>query len=485
MNLKSNKGQHIQLELDFSIMRSGEACGAGREETESPLAAHDTESPAITNQWMEEVCERENLKKAWQQVKANKGSAGIDRMTVGQLDDYLKQHGPFIREQLLKGTYEPKPVRRVEIPKPDGGVRKLGIPTVLDRLIQQAVMQVLQRHWDRTFSESSYGFRPGRSAHQAVAQAQKYIAEGHGWCVDLDLEKFFDRVNHDKLMGQVAKRVVDKRLLKLIRAFLNAGVMENGLVGPSVEGTPQGGPLSPLLSNLVLDELDLELERRGLRFVRYADDCNIYVRSARAGQRVMESITRFITQRLKLKVNEAKSAVARPQERKFLGFSFTAGPEVKRVIAPKALDRFKQRIREITRRAKGVSMEATTMAELVPYLRGWRGYFGFCETPEVLLGLIRWVRLRLRAALWRQWKTQRRRRAVLLELGVRPRLASNTAGSGLGPWYLARAKALSVGLSNAYFESLGLPSFVDEERYQLSNRRVRTRTHGGVAGVGG
>jgi len=286
-----------------------------------------------------------------------------------------------------------------------------------------------------------------------VAQAQQYIVEGHGWCVDLDLEKFFDRVNHDKLMGQIGKRVEDKRLLKLIRAFLNAGVMENGLVGPSVEGTPQGGPLSPLLSNLVLDELDQELERRGHRFVRYADDCNIYVRSERAGQRVMESVTQFITQNLKLKVNEAKSAVARPQERKFLGFSFTAGPEVKRVIAPKALDRFKQRIREITRRAKGVSMK-TTIEELAPYMRGWRGYFGFCETPEVLIGLTRWVRLRLRAAMWRQWKTPRRRREALIELGVRTRLASNTAGSGLGPWYLAKAKALSVGLSNAYFKSL-------------------------------
>ncbi len=461
MDLKSDKQQNIRAELDFSSTRAGEACGTGRGETESLLVAHDTESPAKTNRLMGEVCERENLREALRQVKANKGSAGIDRMTVGQLSDYLKEHWPIIREQLLNGTYEPKPVRRVEIPKPDGGVRKLGIPTVLDRLIQQAVMQVLQRSWDRTFSDSSFGFRPGRSALQAVAQAQKYIAEGYGWCVDLDLEKFFDRVNHDKLMGRIAKRVGDKRLLKLIRAFLNAGVMENGLVSPSVEGTPQGGPLSPLLSNLVLDELDQDLERRGLRFVRYADDCNIYVRSERAGQRVMESITRFITQKLKLKVNEAKSAVARPQERKFLGFSFTDGPEVKRAIAPKALERFKRRVCEITRRAKGVSIEAT-MAELVPYLRGWRGYFGFCETPEVLIALIRWVRLRLRAALWRQWKTPRRRRAALLELGVRPRLASNTAGSGLGPWYLARAKALSVGLSNAYFKSLGLPTFVDE-----------------------
>src|SRR5438445_2213730 len=381
-------------------------------------------------------------------------------MTVDELPEYLEQHWPAIREQLLSGTYKPKPVLRVEIDKPDGGVRKLGIPTVVDRLVQQMVQQVLQKQWDPTFSEHSYGFRPGRSAQQAVAQAQQYIAEGYGWCVDFDLEKFFDRVNHDKLMGQIAKRVEDKRLLKLIRAFLNVGVMENGLVSPSVEGTPQGGPLSPLLSNLVLNELDRELERRGHRYLRYADDCNIYVRSQRAGQRVMESITRFITQKLKLKVNETKSAVARPQDRKFLGFSFSAGPEIKRMIAPKALERFKHRIREITLRAKGVSME-TTIAELAPYLRGWRSYFGFCETPYVLIQLTRWVRLRLRAAMWRQWKTPRRRRAALLELGVRPRLASNTAGSGRGPWYLARAKALSVGLSNAYFKSLGLPTLID------------------------
>jgi RNA-directed DNA polymerase len=460
MSLQDDKQQNIQMQLDFSTPLTGEARKAGRQETESSSTTSESESPARTDRLMEEVCERENLKEALRRVKANKGSAGIDGMTVAGLPDYLKRHWPVIREQLLNGTYQPQPVRRVEIPKPDGGVRKLGIPTVLDRFIQQAVMQVLQRQWDPTFSDHSYGFRPKRSAHQAVAKAQQYIAEGRGWCVDLDLEKFFDRVHHDKLMGQIAKRVEDKRLLKLIRAFLNAGVMENGLVSPSVEGTPQGGPLSPLLSNLVLDELDRELERRGLRFVRYADDSNIYVRSERAGQRVMESVTRFITQRLKLKVNGTKSAVARPQERKFLGFSFTAGPEVQRAIAPKALERFKQRIRDITRRAKGVSME-TTMAELAPYLRGWRSYFGFCETPLVLISLTRWVRLRLRAAMWRQWKTPRRRRAALLELGVRPRLASNTASSGLGPWYLARAKALSVGLSNAYFKSLGLPTLID------------------------
>jgi RNA-directed DNA polymerase len=461
MSLRSEMQQNIQTELNFFSTSAGEAREAGREETESLSTVNDPESPASTNRLMEEICERENLKEALRRVKANKGSAGADGMTVGGITDYLKQHWPAIRGQLLNGTYEPRPVRRVEIPKPDGGVRKLGIPTVLDRLIQQAVMQVLQRQWDPTFSESSYGFRPGRSAQQAVAQAQKHIAEGLGWCVDFDLEKFFDRVNHDKLMGQIAKRVEDKRLLKLIRAFLNAGVMENGLVSPSVEGTPQGGPLSPLLSNLVLDELDRELERRGHRFVRYADDCNVYVRSERAGQRVMEGVTQFITQKLRLKVNEAKSAVARPQERKFLGFSFSAGPEVRRVIAPKALDRFKRRVREITRRAKGVSMK-TTIEELAPYMRGWRGYFGFCETPEVLIGLTRWVRLRLRAAMWRQWKTPRRRREALIELGVRSRLASNTAGSGLGPWYLAKAKALSVGLSNAYFKSLGLPSLFED-----------------------
>ena len=462
MNLASDRQQNIQRELDFSSVSAGEAREAGREETESLAAVHGPESPASTNRLMEEVCERENLQEALQRVKANTGSPGVDGMTVDGITDYLKQHWPAIREQLLNGTYEPKPVRRVEIPKPDGGgVRKLGIPSVLDRFIQQAVMQVLQRRWDPTFSQYSFGFRPERSAQQAVAQAQQYIAQGYGWCVDFDLEKFFDRVNHDKLMGQIAKRVGDKRLLKLIRAFLNAGVMENGLVSPSVEGTPQGGPLSPLLSNLVLDELDRELERRGHRFVRYADDSNIYVRSERAGQRVMESVTRFITNKLKLKVNEAKSAVARPQERKFLGFSFTAGPEVKRTIAPKALDRFKSRIREITRRAKSVSIE-TTIEELAPYMRGWRSYFGFCETPVVLQYLTRWVRLRLRAALWRQWKTPRRRRAALIALGVPPKLASNTAGSGRGPWYLARSKALSIGLSNAYFKSLGLPSLFEE-----------------------
>src|SRR5215510_2402759 len=334
MSLKDDEQQNIQLELDFSSVLTGEAREAGREGTESSRATNVHENPASTNRLMEAVCERENLKAALRQVRANQGSPGVDGMTVVGIKDYLKQHWPAIREQLLNGTYEPQPVRRVEIRKPDGGgMRKLGIPCVLDRFIQQAVLQVLQRRWDRTFSEHSYGFRPGRSAHQAVAQAQRYVAEGFNVVVDLDLEKFFDRVNHDILMARVAERVADKRVLKLIRAFLNAGVMEDGLVRPVDEGTPQGGPLSPLLSNLVLNDLDKELERRGHRFCRYADDCNIYVRSRRAGERVMASVSRFLTNRLKLKVNEAKSAVARPEERKVLGFSI-ANDGSERRIAP-------------------------------------------------------------------------------------------------------------------------------------------------------
>jgi RNA-directed DNA polymerase len=405
---------------------------------------------------MEEVCGRENCKQALARVKANKGSAGVDGMTVQQLPEHLKQHWPVIREQLLSGTYKPQPVKRVEIPKPDGGVRKLGIPTVLDRFIQQAVMQVLQRRWDRTFSEHSYGFRPGRSAHQAVETAQRYIAEGYRWCVDLDLEKFFDRVSHDKLMAKIAERVSDKRMLKLIRTFLTAGVMEDGLVSPVDEGTPQGGPLSPLLSNIVLDEFDRELERRGLRFARYADDSNIYVRSRRAGERVMESITRFITEKLKLKVNEQKSAVARPWERKFLGFSFTSGQEPKRRIAPKAVLRFKEKVRELTRRTRGVSMERMA-EELTRYLRGWLGYFGRCQTPYVLEKLDQWVRHRLRSVVWKQWKRGTVRFAELRKRGVGKDLAAQTAGSAHGPWRLANSPALAKALPNAYFDSLGIP----------------------------
>jgi RNA-directed DNA polymerase len=453
----SDKRQKNQLELAFTDESRSEAPRAAAEGTESLAAKRGTESLAIGEQLMEEVCERENCTQALARVKANKGSPGVDGMTVHELPEFLKQHWPAIREQLLSGTYKPQPVRRVEIPKPDGGgVRKLGIPSVLDRFLQQAVMQVLQRKWDRTFSGHSYGFRPGRSAHQAVAAAQQYIAAGYRWMVDLDLEKFFDRVNHDKLIAKIAERVSDKRLLKLVRAFLRAGVMEDGLVSPVDEGTPQGGPLSPLLSNIVLDEFDQELERRGLRFARYADDCNVYVRSRRAGQRVMASITRFITTKLKLKVNEQKSAVARPWARKFLGFSFTSAGIPKRRIAPKAVDRFKERIRELTSRTRGVSMER--MAEdLSRYLRGWIGYFGKCETPAVLAGLEQWLRRRLRSAIWKQWKRGTVRFAELRKRGVGDHLAAQTAGSALGSWRLANSPALSIALSNAYFDSLGIP----------------------------
>jgi len=455
----SDKRQKNQLELAFTEMSRSEAPRDSGEGTETPRAKREAESMAISEQLMEAVCERQNCRQALARVKSNKGSAGIDGMTVEQLPAYLKQHWPTIREQLLRGTYKPQPVKRVEIPKPDGGVRKLGIPTVLDRFIQQAVMQVLQRSWDRNFSAHSYGFRPGRSAHQAVSQAQQYIAAGYGWVVDLDLEKFFDRVNHDKLMAKLARRISDKRLLKLIRAFLRAGVMEGGLVSPVDEGTPQGGPLSPLLSNIVLDELDLELERRGHRFVRYADDCNIYVRSQRAGERVMKGVSQFITKKLRLKVNEQKSAVARPRQRKFLSFSFTWSREPKRRIAPKAIARFKQRVRELTRRTRGVRME-TMVAQLTRYLTGWRGYFGFCQTPSVLRKLEEWLRRRLRSFVWKQWKRGTVRFAELRKRGVGKDLAAQTAGSAHGPWRLSNSPALTIALPNAYFASLGLPPLV-------------------------
>jgi RNA-directed DNA polymerase len=484
MSGKRQKNQPEQLGLALAVEDRSEAPSSSAQGFEPSTAKRTDESPADTEALMEEVCERENCQQALRRVKANRGSPGVDGMTVRELPDYLRQHWPAIREQLISGTYQPQPVKRVEIDKPGGGVRKLGVPTVLDRLIQQAVLQVLQRRWDRTFSDHSYGFRPGRSAHQAVERAQQYVAEGYRWVVDLDLEKFFDRVCHDKLMSKVAARISDKRLLKLVRAFLTVGVMEDGLVSAVDEGTPQGGPLSPLLSNLMLDELDRELERRGHRFVRYADDSNVYVRSERAGERVMASLTGFIARRLKLTVNTHKSAVARPAERKFLGFSFTQDLQPKRRIAPQALQRFRARARELTRRTRGVSLEQMVQ-ELCAYLRGWHGYFGFCQTPSVLLRLDKWLRRRLRSVLWKQWKRGRTRFAELRKRGIRVELAARAAGSAHGPWRLAATPALSYALPNAYFDSLGLPTLAASVRLNPPNRRMRTRMSGGVAGARG
>ena len=454
----------IQLELAFPAEGRGEALKAVEEGTEPPAAEGDTERPATDERLMEEVCQRDNLKRALKRVRQNRGGPGVDGMTVGELPGHLREHWPAIRGQLLSGTYKPQPVKRVKIPKPGGrGMRKLGIPAVLDRFIQQAVLQVLQPRWDPTFSKHSYGFRPGRSAHQAVAQAQRYIAEGYSYTVDIDLARFFDQVNHDRLVARVAERETDKRVLKLIRAFLNAGVMENGLVRPTSEGAPQGGPLSPLLSNLVLDELDRELERRGHRFVRYADDSNIYVRSERAGVRVKASITRFLTKKLRLTVNEEKSAVGRPWERKFLGFSFTRGEWPKRRIAPEAKRRFKKRVRELTRRTRGVSLEQM-IEELSQYLTGWGSYYGYCETPTVLKELDGWTRRRLRSVVWKQWKRGSRRYEGLRARGVDRKLAAQTAASSLGPWRISHTLALSLAFPNAYFASLGLPSLAARQR---------------------
>jgi len=449
-----DKGQKTQLKLAFEEENRSEAPKASSGGIESSTAKRRVESPTLNERLMEEVCEQENCKRALKRVQANKGSAGVDGMSVEQLPAYLKKRWPTIRAELLNATYKPQPVKRVEIPKPDGGVRKLGIPTVRDRFVQQAVQQVLQRIWDPEFSDHSYGFRPNRSAHQAVSKAQQYIADGYGMVVDIDLEKFFDRVNHDRLMARLATRIGDKRMLKLIRAFLTAGVMEDGLVSPVDEGTPQGGPLSPLLSNIVLDELDRELERRGHRFVRYADDCNIYVRSPRAGERVMTSMSDFIQRKLRLKVNALKSAVDRPGKRKFLGFSFTAN--ARRRIAPKAIERYKDRIRELTRRTRGVSIE--TMAEpLAVYLRGWNCYFGRCDTPSVLEKLEQWTRRRLRLVVWKHWKRSSVRFAELRKRGIGVVLAAQTAGSAHGPWRVANSPAMTMALPNVYFDSLGIP----------------------------
>ena len=422
------------------------------------IALQESESLMFGEQLMEDICERNNLKAALKRVRRNKGSPGVDGMTVDELPEYLKTHCLVIKASLQEGRYQPQAVRRVEIPKPGSTEkRKLGIPCVLDRFIQQAVLQVLQRKWDQTFSDSSYGFRPGRSAHQAIAKAQSYIKAGSEYVVDIDLEKFFDQVNHDRLMSRLAVRIADKRVLKLIRAYLRAGILEHGLVSVPTEGTPQGGPLSPFLSNVVLDELDKELESRGHRHVRYADDCNIYVGSRRAGDRVMRSVSKFITQRLKLKVNEGKSAVDIPQNRTFLGYTFTGGKSPnRRKIAAKSIKRFKAEVRHLTRRNWSISLE-DRMDRLARYLTGWRGYYGYCETSSVLRDLDSWIRRRLRCVVWKQWKVYHKRKRVLIKLGLSEELAHTTAWSAKGPWCLSLSPGVHMALNTDYFAARGLP----------------------------
>ena len=401
---------------------------------------------------MEKVVDRDNLLTALRNVKRNGGSPGIDGMTVEELPECLKRKWPKIRRQLMSGTYVPLPVRRVEIPKPGGGIRQLGIPTVLDRFIQQALLQVLQQEWDATFSEFSYGFRPKRSAHQAIKQSQRYLEQGYRWVVDMDLEKFFDRVNHDKLMSEVQKRVSDRRVNTLILGFLRSGIEHEGKLLITEMGTPQGGPLSPLLANLMLDNLDRELEHRGHRFVRYADDCNIYIKSKRAGSRVLRSISLFLSSHLKLSVNEAKSAVDRPWKRQFLGFTLSS--RLNRRISSKAIKRFKSRIREITRRVRGRRIEVIVM-ELRRFMLGWQAYFNFTEVRYILKELDSWIKRRLRCYLWKQWG--RRGYRELLKRGVSRDLAWNTAKSAHGPWRLSRSPGLAFALPAKYFARLGLP----------------------------
>ena len=412
---------------------------------------------------LNQILSRENMLQALKRVEQNKGSHGVDMMPVQNLRQHIVENWLSIKEAILKGTYEPMPVRRVEIPKPDGGVRLLGIPTVTDRLIQQAIAQVLSKVYDPTFSENSYGFRPNRSAHDAVRKAKEYIRDGHRWVVDMDLEKFFDKVNHDRLMGTLAKRIQDKPLLKLIRKYLQSGVMINGVVSSTLEGTPQGGPLSPLLSNIVLDELDKELERRGHKFVRYADDCNIYVKSKRAGLRTMASIQRFIEGKLRLKVNEKKSAVDRPWKRKFLGFSFTSHKEPKVRIAKESLKRMKNKVREITSRKMPYPMEYR-IQKLNQYLMGWCGYFALADTKSIFLELDKWIRRRLRMCLWKNWKKPKTKIRNLIQLGVPQWQAYEWGNTRKSYWRISNSPILHRTLGNSYWRNQGLKSL--EARYE-------------------
>ena len=422
---------------------------------EELIASHLSESPTGQVRLMESICERSNMDRAIKRVIQNKGAPGVDGMTVRQVKKYMRRHRDRIVKALVEGTYKPLPVKRKEIPKP-GGVRLLGIPTVVDRVVQQAAAQVLNAIWDHTFSPTSYGFRPGRSQRDAIRRHRDYVRRGYRYVIDIDVSKFFDRVHHDRLMARLATRVADKRVLKLVRGFLTAGVMIGGLVSPTREGTPQGGPLSPLLSNIVLDELDKELEKRGLCFVRYADDCVIFVKSKRAGNRVMESICRFIEKKMRLKVNREKSAVGCPWDRKFLGFCTTNSKTAPKIrIHWKSIKRFKQRVREITARKRGRSV-AQVIQELNDYMRGWWNYFSITESYNRLRPLQHWVRRRLRAKIWKQWKNRRTRVRELLKRGISKPFALTVGCARKGPWRMSKVKWVSVALPNAYFQSLGL-----------------------------
>jgi RNA-directed DNA polymerase len=444
--------------------RQEEGLGASR------ITARREDSGPGAEQLLEAVVERENMWLALKQVERNKGAAGVDKITVEQLRAYLREHWLHIKEELLAGAYQPQPVRKVEIPKPGGqGMRMLGIPTVVDRLIQQAIHQVLSPLFEPSFSESSYGFRPQRSAQQAVVKARQYVREGRRWVVDIDLEKFFDRVNHDVLMSRLARRIKDKRVLRLIRRYLQAGMMSNGLTTARREGTPQGGPLSPLLSNILLDELDKELERRSHKFCRYADDCNIYVRSRSAGERVMKSLTSFLEQRLRLKVNAEKSAVARPWERKFLGYSLTWHRESRLKVAASSVQRLKEKLREIFRRGRGRKLAKLIEEELTPLLRGWMNYFRLAEVKGIFDELDSWIRRKLRGLIWRQWKRPYTRAKNLMQRGLAKPQALKSAMNGRGPWWNAGAAHMHAAFPKSYFDRCGLLSLLEQRRrFQLA-----------------
>lgn len=453
-----------KAEMPEQRPRAGGGTAQGKltaRQTDSARTDSIRQSVSVT---LEEVLSRENMLTAYRRVVRNQGAPGIDGVTVDQLWDLCHQRWEAIRNELFSGTYRPAPVRKVEIPKPGGkGVRMLGIPTVMDRLIQQALLQVLTRLYDPVFSESSFGFRPGRSAHQALDRAQAHIAAGQRWVVDLDLEKFFDRVNHDVLMGRLARRIKDRRILKLIRAYLQAGIMEGGVASPRSEGTPQGGPLSPLLSNILLDEFDRELERRGHRFVRYADDCNIYVRSRRTGERVLASITVFLTRRLRLAVNQSKSAVGRPWNRRFLGYSFTHHFQPRLKVARESVKRFKGRLRELFHSGRGCSLRRT-ISELRPVLTGWVAYYRKAEVRGIFADLDQWLRRKLRAILWRQWKRCKTREKQLMARGLTPRRAWASATNGRGPWWNAGASHMNQAVPTRELRQYGLVCLSDKVR---------------------